>query len=145
MSSDSTPIIWRLHLASAPEYVYALLATDAGRARFWAERAEERDGHIHFVFPNGYQWAGRILAAEPPRRFALDYIGHSTTVFELADDGAGGADLTLTDSGVPPADLTEVTAGWASVLLALKAAADFGVDLRNHDARRTWDEGFVEN
>jgi hypothetical protein len=31
----------------------------------------------------------------------------------------------------------EVIAGWASVLLALKAAVDFGADLRNHDPQRS--------
>jgi hypothetical protein len=29
--------------------------------------------------------------------------------------------------------------------MALKAAADFGVDLRNHDRQRTWEQGYVEN
>jgi predicted nucleic acid-binding Zn ribbon protein len=32
-----------------------------------------------------------------------------------------------------------------SVLMALKAAVDFSVDLRNHDPDRTWDHGYVEN
>ena len=58
---------------------------------------------------------------------------------------AGGTELTLTDSGVPDAEWEATLAGWVSVLLALKAAADFGVDLRNHDARRTWEQNFVDN
>ncbi|MGH2524809.1 MAG: hypothetical protein ACRDH2_20060 [Anaerolineales bacterium] len=67
------------------------------------------------------------------------------TTVELSEAGAGGTDLTLTDAGVPAADRGEVIAGWVSVLLALKAAVDFGVDLRNHHPQRTWDEGFVDN
>ena len=46
----------------------------------------------------------------------------------------------------PPAavfDLLATDAGRAR--FALKAAADFGVDLRNHEAARSWDEGFVDN
>jgi hypothetical protein len=39
----------------------------------------------------------------------------------------------------------EVNAGWVSVLMALKAAADFRVDLRNHDTRRTWSQGYCDN
>jgi len=53
--------------------------------------------------------------------------------------------LTLTDQGVPPENRTEVIAGWVSVLMALKASVDFGIDLRNHDPNRTWDEGYAEN
>lgn len=65
--------------------------------------------------------------------------------FETEDDGQGGTLLSLTDAQVPPEDQKEVIAGWVSVLMALKAAVDFGVDLRNHDANRNWDHGFVEN
>lgn len=138
-------IRWRLHLQAPPERVYALLATAAGRARFWAEAASEHAGAIDFVFPDGQTWRGRILADQPPHRFSVEYYGGSRTTFELAADGAGGTDLTLTDAEVPEADRAEVTAGWVSVLLALKAAADFGVDLRNHDPARTWAAGFVDN
>ena len=54
-------------------------------------------------------------------------------------------DLTLTDEGIAAEDWAEVHAGWVSVLLALKAVADFGVDLRNHDAERSWDKGYANN
>jgi uncharacterized protein YndB with AHSA1/START domain len=138
-------ITWRLHLRATPAVVYALLATDEGRARFWAEQAVERDGMIDFIFPGGQRWQGTILAREPPHRFALVYIGGSTTTFTLTDDGEGGTELLLTDAGVPQADRIEVTAGWVSVLLALKAAVDFGVDLRNHDPERTWEQGYAKN
>jgi uncharacterized protein YndB with AHSA1/START domain len=140
---DPEIIRWRLHLVAAPEQVYRFLATDEGRACFWAESALERGGVIEFIFPNGQTWAGRILEAAPSRRFSVEYLG-SVATFELAEDGAG-TDLTLTDAGVQPQDRGEVIAGWVSVLLALKAAIDFGVDLRTHDPDRTWDQGFAEN
>lgn len=142
---DPAVITWRLHLRAAPAAVYDLIATDAGRARFWAESAVERDGAIAFTFPDGLTWRGAILACEPGRRFQVVYYGGSITTFALADDGAGGTDLTLTDAGVPADDRAEVIAGWVSVLLALKAAADFGVDLRGHDPARTWAQGYAEN
>ena len=131
-------IRWNLHLASPPEVVYAMLATGAGRARFWAESAEERDGEIDFRFPGGLAWHAPILAADPPRRFQLRYFDNSLTTFDVAPDGRGGTDLTLTDEQVPPT-------GWLSVLLTLKAAVDHNIDLRNHDPARTWQEGYVDN
>jgi hypothetical protein len=51
----------------------------------------------------------------------------------LVNDGAGAH---------PRANSAASFAGWASVLLALKAAVDFGVDLRHHDPERTWDQGY---
>ena len=142
---DPSAIRWRLHLRSAPHDVYRMLSTDEGRARFWAESAVERDGAIDFRFPTGQTWRGTVIEKTPPHRFVVEYYGGSLTTFELSDDGAGGTDLMLTDAGVPVADRIEVIAGWVSVLMALKAAVDFAVDLRNHDPLRTWDQGVVEN
>ena len=138
-------IDWKLHLTSSTDIVYERLSTNEGRASFWAESAVEQDGTIHFVFPNQAEWKARILETEPPYRFKVEYYGGSITTFELIADGSGGTDLTLTDEGVPAENRTEVIAGWVSVLMALKASADFGIDLRNHDPKRTWDEGYVEN
>jgi uncharacterized protein YndB with AHSA1/START domain len=135
---------WRLHLGSPPTQVYELLATDIGRSRFWAESAVEHEGEIQFTFPDGATWQGGILESTPPRRFAVRYIGGSTATFALTPAGSG-TDLYLSDEGVPEEDWAEVSAGWVSVLLALKATADFGVDLRNHDPLRSWGAGYAEN
>ena len=143
--ADPNRVMWRLHLRSSPETVYHLLSSDEGRSRFWAESAIETNGQIDFKFPDGQMWRGKILDAEAARLFRVEYLGGSTTTFLLEPDGEGGTDLTLIDEGVPAPDHLEVVAGWVSVLMTLKAAADFGVDLRNHDPNRTWADGYVEN
>ena len=137
-------IRWRVHLASPPEAVWELLATDGGRARFWAESAVKRNGAIEFEFVNGVAWRGAVLVEERPRVFAVEYFGGSRATFELEPDGAGGTDLSLTERGVPAEAWLDNHAGWVTVLLALKAAVDFGVDLRNGDPRRSWAAGYVD-
>ena len=122
-----------------------MLATAEGRRAFWAESAEEVGEAIHFRFPDGTQWRSRIVERVPPRRFAIEYLGGARVAFDCHPDGAGGTDLLLTETGTPPAAHAEDAAGWVSVLLALKAAVDYGVDLRNHDPRRTWAAGYVDN
>lgn len=139
LQADSTSIHSSLRLSSRA------LTTDLGRASFWAGSAVERNGSIHFVFPTATAWSGEILVAEPPIRFAVRYYGGSTAVFMLRNDVHGGTDLTLTDTSVAAADRTEVIAGWVSVLLPLKAAVDFGVDLRIHDPLRQWDNVYADN
>ena len=141
---DPEIIKWRLLLRSSPEHVFKFIASDSGRAQFWAESAVEESGYILFTFLNGWEWRGEILQNKPPFHFSVNYFD-SKTSFVLEDDGDGGTDLTLTDEGVLLAHRTEVAAGWVSVLMALKGAADFGVDLRNHDPRRTWDQGYCDN
>ena len=137
------PIRWRVHLRVPPERVFAALDSDQGRASFWAESAVERDGAIDFTFINGYRTRSRIVRRERPRVFALDYIGAVAT-FELTADGRGGTDLLLTHEGVAEHEWNEVHAGWLNVLFPLKAWLGFGVDLRNHDPGRTWDQGYVD-
>jgi uncharacterized protein YndB with AHSA1/START domain len=136
------PIRWKLLLKSPPGRVYDALATNEGRRSFWALEADEREGAIHFRFPNGWIGESRILRAEPPGLLEIDYFG-ARTRFEIAADGAGSV-LTLTAEGVPDHDWNDVHAGWVAVLLALKGRVDFGIDLRNGDPSRSWDEGFVD-
>jgi uncharacterized protein YndB with AHSA1/START domain len=144
-SLPSAPITWRLHLRSSPAQVYQLLSTDEGRARFWAESAIETARAIDFIFPNGQAWKGRLIEQSPSRRYAVEYIGGSMARFDLDEDKAGGTLLTLTDENVKAEEWAEVAAGWVSVLMNLKAAVDYGIDLRNHDKSYVWEEGYVDN
>ncbi len=135
---------WKLHLSSPPEAVYEALATDEGRATYWAERASERDGAVEFHILNYPVFTGRVLDRRPPRRFALEYFG-TVVSFQLDDDGHGGTDLSLIAEVPDESSRMEFAAGWVSVLLAMKAAVDFGVDLRNHDPQRSWSQGYADN
>lgn len=137
-------IRWKIHLRSSPVLVFSVLNSAEGRARFWAESAQETEGFIHFKFSNGEEYKGAILEVTPCTRFELRYFD-SLVRFELQDDGQGGTDLQLTNYGVPDSEYPEVKAGWVSVLLALKAACDFQIDIRNHDPNRTWDQGYADN
>lgn len=143
LESDGT-IRWRIHLRSAPQAVFDLLTTGSGRARFWALSAEETDGKIRFEFASGQSLASEVLARDPPRRFALSYFGGSRVTFTLTPDDAGGTDLELREENIAEAERLANLAGWVSVLLSLKAAADHGVDLRNEDPARRWEDGYVD-
>jgi uncharacterized protein YndB with AHSA1/START domain len=142
--ADPDRIEWRVHLTSPPARVYDVIASDDGRASFWAESAAEIDGTVHFTFINGVTYAGRILERDRPRRWSVDYFG-STATFVLEPDGRGGTDLTMVNLGVVEEHRVEVIAGWLNVLLPLKAVVDFGVDLHNHDSTRSWDQGYADH
>jgi uncharacterized protein YndB with AHSA1/START domain len=137
-------IHWRMHFSSSPEAVYKALATEDGRARFWAESAPETDGTITFHILNFEPFSGKVLSKLPGKAFELEYFG-TRTRFELAGDGVGGTDLKLIATEVPESYRMEMIAGWVSVLMAMKAAVDHGVDLRNHDSSRAWEQGYADN
>ncbi|MGI9551633.1 MAG: hypothetical protein ACR2MT_10565 [Aurantibacter sp.] len=141
MPSD---IKWKIHLNSSPEKVYSYLSTSKGRKKYWAESAEEINGQINFIFINGQSYKSRILAAIPHSNFKIEYF-NSIVTFDIASDGKHGTDLQMVNGEVIEEEYLKSYSGWISVLLALKAAVDFDIDLRNHDTDRTWNQLFVDN
>ncbi len=137
-------IKWKLYLSSPREKVFDFLNTPEGRAAFWAESAEEENGFVVFKFVNGMSYRGKVLSTIEPSKFEVDYF-YSRTSFRLEKSDDGGTNLSLVCTGVKESDYEEMHAGWISVLMALKAAADFNIDLRNHDPKRCWDQGYVDN
>ena len=123
--------------------MFDALATAGARAAFWAEFAVESDGGSSSGSSRATPTRSRIVERDPPRMFAIDYFG-AVARFELVPDGAGGTDLLLTHDGVPAHEWNEVHAGWLNVLLPLKAWLAHRVDLRNHDATRSWDQGYAD-
>jgi len=146
MSFQSEPgvIRWKMHFTSSRESVYDALATDAGRAQFWAESAPEKNNVITFCILGYEPYSSKILKRDSPNLFKLEYFG-TNVEFVLRDDGSGGTDLFLTATNVNESYRMEMVAGWISVLMAMKAAVDFDVDLRNHSELRSWNNGYVDN
>jgi len=137
-------IRWKMHFVSPKESVFAALATDEGRARYWAESALEVDGQVTFNILGYEPFSGRVLKRNTPSLFKIEYFG-TIVEFSLRDDGKGGTDLLLLATQVDESIRMEMVAGWVSVLMSMKAAVDHGVDLRNHDASRTWNDGYADN
>lgn len=142
--AEAGVIRWKVHFNSPPEKVFEALATDAGRARFWAEAAPEVDGLITFHILNYQPFSGRILLRRAPSVFKLEYYG-TIVEFSLTSDGGNGTDLSLVATEVEESIRMEMVAGWVSVLMAMKAAVDHNIDLRNHDNSRAWGNGFADN
>lgn len=139
---DKRIIVWRLHLKSPPRLVHTMLSTDKGRERFWASKSVQRNDKVEFGFPDGSVLTSKIVENQPPSTFVIEYFGGSIVSFRL-EGGNDGTDLTLTAEKVKYYD--EELPGWVSVLLALKTAVDFSIDIRNHDRHRTWEQGYCDN
>jgi len=135
---------WKIHLSSSPEMVFQFLTSTNGREQFWAEKAPERDGVIHFIFPNGERYDSKILHIQLNREFHIDYF-NSKLEITLAPSEDNGTDLTLLNEGIPDSEYLDTYAGWVSVLLNLKAVIDYKSDLRNHNKNRTWDQNYADN
>jgi hypothetical protein len=137
-------VFWKIHLKSSPGEVFKLLSTRRGRESFWAESAEEIEGIIHFIFPNGESYESQIIKSIENQEFQVDYFNSKVT-FKLKRVENDQTDLSLINEGIQDEEYDEILAGWVSVLLNLKATADFNSDLRNHNPMRTWNEGYVDN
>jgi uncharacterized protein YndB with AHSA1/START domain len=136
-------IVWRLSLASPPERVFELLDTDRGRERFWAVRSRERERGFELEFPGGLTSFVEVVEREHPARLALRYFGSEVELL-LAEHEGGGCLFEVRCRCDDPAAWVEMHPGWVSWLLVLKAAADFGVDLRNGSPERAWPQRYVD-
>lgn len=137
-------IRWKLHFSSPIDKVFQALTTDQGRSTFWAEETIEKNGSIEFTILNYPKYTSRIIAQNAPDFFRLEYFGTDVT-FRLKPTDDDGTDLTLIAVTPNESIKQEMAAGWVSVLMAMKAAVDFGVDLRNHHPERVWDNGYLDN
>ncbi|MCV9386949.1 hypothetical protein [Reichenbachiella ulvae] len=137
-------IHWKLHFSSTVDKVYQALNTDEGRSGFWAETAPEIDGHVHFSILNYPTYEAKIIDRKENEYFKIEYFGTEVT-FTLRESRQGGTILNMFAFVTNTEAKEEMTAGWVSVLLAMKASVDFGVDLRNHSEIRSWQQGFVDN
>ena len=139
-----TEIVYRIRLESPAEKVFALLATDRGRESFWAERTRQNGDEITFYFSNGEKLQSRILESSSPRRFSLTYFNGSIVTFDI-EVLPSGTHLKLQETHLSVSDENQNRAGWVSVLMNMKAQADHGIDLRNHNPEYTWSDGYVDN
>lgn len=137
-------IEWRVHFNSPVEKVYNFLSTDIGRSKFWAEETIEEDGYIKFSILNYPTYNAKIIERIPKQLFKLEYFG-TDVCFKLNETDNKETDLHLVALTPNENVKIEMTAGWVSVLMAMKAAVDFDVDLRNHHPKRTWENGYLDN
>jgi uncharacterized protein YndB with AHSA1/START domain len=144
MPYDSGTLRWQLQLRSPVDRVFELLATDSGREQFWVEDSKQQGDVLDFRYPGGATLSCRILEYRAPASFAITHFDGTTVHFTL-EASEGGTHLLLEERGLTGEGLAENRAGWVSVLMALKARADFDVDLRNHHPARTWETGYPDN
>ena len=137
-------IKWKLHLKSPIVKVFDILSTDNGRKKFWAESAIEKDGYIQFKFSNGDSYKSKALNSQSPNLYEIDYFS-TNVLFRLKETKTNGTDLMLLNTNIPSSEYSDTKAGWVSVLLALKCAVDFGIDIRNHNVSKTWNQLYVDN
>ncbi len=137
-------IEWKVHFSSPIEKVYEFLTTDKGRSKFWAEETIEKNGFVKFCILHYPTYNSKIYEKIPPKLFKLEYFGTDVT-FTLITTDDNGTDIYL--KAVTPNEQVknEMAAGWVSVLMAMKGAVDFGIDLRNHHPERVWEKGYLDN
>lgn len=137
---DKTIVSWNVHLNSSVSKVYEYIATDAGRRLWWSSKSDEKDGYLNLSFGRF-----RILRKIPDKEFSFNYLDDTTARFLLTACESGGTDLNITETGISSEDhWLQNYPGWVEVLLVLKGAVDFGIDLRHGKNGKTWEDDFVD-
>jgi hypothetical protein len=137
------PIVWRVSLRSSADEVFSLLDTDAGRERHWARRSQSTPDGFDLEFAGGLTEHVTVLEREPPARLRIRYFGSEADLV-LTPFDEGGCVLEVTCRCDDGGEWMEFFPGWVSWLLVLKAAADYGIDLRGGSPGRGWNELYVD-
>jgi uncharacterized protein YndB with AHSA1/START domain len=149
MQVDFDQIHMSVKLAAGRDRVWQALTTPAGITSWWSERAEIQPsdgGLLRLLFPNRRMLDSKVVMCRPMQLMSFVYFGGTRAQFEVNTHPSGGTIVSVTDHGFSSQeDYAETLAHWTSVLLALKAYLDFGVDLRNHTPTFNWEQGFVDN
>lgn len=131
-TGDTIQVVFRRRYARPIEKVWAALTAPERLSDWFANTTIDRleaGGVMHLDFKDeNYRSLGRIVIFEPMRTFAwawteLDGSKESLVRWDLEPDG-DGCNVTLTHSGLPPADGPDVGSGWHAHLQAIEDAAD---------------------
>jgi len=133
---------WKINLSSSPQKVFSFWTTDEGREEFWAEKSIKDDNFFNIMFFDGSTTEVLVISEKMPK-IELIFLRTILTI-TLNDDGNGGTDLLLNNKNIPAEDYESLSNKWISTLLNLKAVCDFGVDLRNKDNTKNYDNGYID-
>lgn len=136
-------VSWKVFIQAPPSMVFRYLSEDSLREKFWAEKSQSNGDCFELDFPNGVHTVCRVIDQLEWIRLKIEYF-NSIVLFELSPRQLG-TELKVTNTQIPVGEFPDFLAGWVSVLLSLKAAIQFNIDLRNHDPEKCWDQGFVDN
>jgi len=131
-TGETIEVVFHRRYARPVEKVWAALTVPERISDWFANTTIDRlevGGAIHMDFKDeNYRSKGRIEIYEPMRTFAwtwseLDGSKTSLVRWDLEPDG-DGCKVTLTHSGLAPAEAKDVGPGWHAHLLAIEDAAD---------------------
>ena len=131
-TGETIEVVFHRRYARPVEKVWAALTVPERISDWFASTTIDRlaeGGEIATDFKDeNYRSKGRIVIYDPMRTFAwtwteLDGSKSSLVRWDLEPDG-DGCRLTLTHSGLPPADGPDVGPGWHAHLQAIEDAAD---------------------
>ena len=124
--------------------VFACFASLDGMKRWFVRDGvlEPRPGgRFHMIWDGSQQEEGKVVAFEKDKLFAFQWVGENlsvnttaTFIFETLEDGR--TQVTCTDGEFPELiecakSYSDVSEGWASCLMNLKAVMQYSVDLRD--------------
>jgi uncharacterized protein YndB with AHSA1/START domain len=129
---DTITVVFHRRYARPLAKVWAALTVPERISDWFATTTVDRVGvggtmDLDFKDEN-YRSTGKIVAYEPMKTFAwewteLDGLKASLVRWDLEPDG-DGCRVTLTHSGLSPAEAKDVGPGWHAHLLAIEDAAD---------------------
>ena len=153
-SYDWTQFKQLIFIRANREKVYRAWTDEKMIVKWFTEKAviePRKGGRLYFEWIGGDKLETNVILARKPSKFVFPFGGKSVEVAISLSAAKGGTVVELHQYNMSTAPKTRVSMhmgckeGWAFFLTNLKAFLEHGIDLRGHDPRRCYVQGYVNS
>ena len=153
-SYDWTQFRQRVFVKAEKERVFRAWTDDREIVKWFPERAviePRKGGRIYLEWIGGDKLDASIIQVRKPSRFVFPFGGKTVEVAVSFKTVRGGTVVELHQYGMPTTARakamfhTGCKEGWAFFLTNLKSYLEHRIDLRGHDPKRCYVQGYVNS
>ena len=153
-SYDWSQFRQKIEIEVSPEKVFKAWTDPKMIVKWFVVKAviePRKNGHLYFEWLAGDKLDTRILAIRRPTKLVFPFGSKGEKVaVSIRKKGKGSlVELHQYDLKTTPKDRVQMhlgcREGWAFFLTNLKAFLEHGVDLRSHDAGRSYRQGYINS
>jgi len=151
---DWTQFKKRIEIKASPEKVFRAWTDDKIITRWFPIRAviePRKNGRLYFEWMTGDKLETKVVAVRRPNRLVFPFGSNNEEVAVTIRKVPGGSLCELHQYGMKTDPGSRVTmhlgcqVGWTFFLANLKAYLEHGIDLRGHDPRRSYRQGYINS
>ena len=151
---DWTQFRLKILIAAPPSKLFAAWTNDRIVSKWFTVKTviePKKNGRIYFEWLGGDEMEAKVLGMTENRRFHFPFGKHNEQVEISIKKAPGGSVCELHQFNIRTTPKDKVAMhmgckeGWTFFLTNLKSFLEHGIDLRSHDPKRCYRQGYVNS